>query len=309
MKNIKTRLQSKYYSILALAIVLYATLTLFGPKAPNKYDLSDGELILIRLTVIVPIVLIWIAAFYGAVRFKAYAESIKSRPDGKALTGVADAIMILAIGLVVTSLLGTLRQFAINNDYEVIYSIVRNYVAVAFPLIAFYKLFTASRGLVKLTDKPSGTSNDSALAFLATAGVSIAYTAMLLQYPYRNDTPDPQTYCSYFLPDALIVLTIIVPYVLSWFLGILAAVNIAAYSRHAKGLIYKKALSNLVKGIVAVTIFSVFLQLLDSVADSVASLSLAKILALVYVIIIGWAVGYLLIASGAKKLTKIEEVK
>lgn len=298
-----------YYGLLFVASLVYALLTFFGPKGPNKYDLSDLEFGLIRMTIVIPVILIWIAAFYGAVRFKAYAERIKKSPDGKALVEISNGLIILAIALVVLSIVGTLRQVAINNGYEEIFFVLRGYLEIGFSLAAFSKIFSGSKKLVKIVDKSENPRQRQLPLIVFTAGASILYAFMVLNGQYRNSTPDPAAHSSYYLPDPLIVLTIIFPYVVIWFYGALAASNIWAYKEKTKGVIYKTALSKLVIGILAVTLFSIAIHMLTAAATSLSSLSLGAILLLIYVILIFYAVGYLYIAVGSKQLERIEKVK
>jgi hypothetical protein len=296
-----------YYVIFATCAALYIALTLFGPRGPNTFNLSGGQIKLIQLTFVIPILLIWAAAIYGAFQFRAYAESIKKSPDGQALMKVSQGLLILAFGLIVTSLFGTLRQTMLNLGNDAVFSIISRYLAVIFALLAFYFLFQGSNKLreIKHIANPSGLSRLIALGVLIL--VSIVYVYALLNTPYRNSTPNPQLYRSYYLPDWLIVVSIIAPYILSWVWGVLAAVNIWSYKVHSKGTIYRRALTNLVLGILAITFFSILLQLFTTLATSLENLGLRSILILIYVIIFLYAIGFLYIASGAKKLAKIEE--
>jgi hypothetical protein len=138
--------------------------------------------------------------------------------------------------------------------------------------------------------------------------IGIVYLRVLLGYPYNNSTPDPAKYSSFYLPDWLIVSTLALPYLIGWGLGIKAAMNIVAYRRYVKGIIYKAALNRFVLGIFLVIGFAIILQLLVAFSTYFARASLSSILLVVYLIILLYSLGFLVIASGSKKLKAIERV-
>lgn len=297
-----------YFVILFGCAVLYIAMTMLSPNNPNTYNLSSVKLNLLKLTVIIPVLLIWLAAFSGATGFRTYAASIRKSQDGRALAEISKGLLILAFGIVVTTLTGTLRQTMADHGHAMLFSIANNYIVLIIALLAFYSIFQGSQKLQAIKGSEESSKLTTTIIAVGILLFSSVYSYAVLHNPYRNHTTDPRIHNSYFLPDWLIILTIILPYILSWIWGVLAAVNVWSYKSRVKAPIYSAALVNLVRGIVGLTFFSIFLQFVTAAAASVEKLTLGKILVLVYVILIFYAVSYLFIASGAKKLSRIEEV-
>lgn len=299
---------SKYYLYTALLTGVYCLLTFFSPIDPAsqaRFNLSVFQLRLLQLSIVVPIVAIWFTATYGAAKFKAYAEKIKDAPDGKALNQVANGLLVLVyVSLVGSSLFSSLSSYARAAGMRVPFTITNRYVSLTLGLIAFTGLFMASTHVLKVVK-----AKQKAGGLLAFVGVgSLAYIYAQMTYPYRNSTPDPQKYSSSYLPDPLIIATILLPTIASWVLGALAAANITAYKEKSKGIIYKQALTSLSRGIIFIIFFSISLQLLTGLSEYFSTLGLQGILVLLYAILVLYAVGWVIIARGASKLTKIEEV-
>lgn len=137
---------------------------------------------------------------------------------------------------------------------------------------------------------------------------ALLYTWFVFQNRYRTVSDNPLIQPVYYLSDSLIATTIIVPYVVAWLLGSLAASNILSYSHHAPGSIYRLFLKRFAIGSVLVISLSAFLQVISQFSEFWATLGLGSILILIYVILLVLLVGYGLIASGARRLARIEEV-
>jgi hypothetical protein len=118
-----------------------------------------------------------------------------------------------------------------------------------------------------------------------------------------GSTADP-----YYLPLWLMVTTVTIPYLYAWFIGLLAAYEISAYSRHIRGLLYKQSLWLLAIGLVVVIGSSVTLQYINSVGPRAGYLLLNYHLLFLSCCRIIGSCGYALIALGAIRLKKIEEV-
>ncbi len=67
-----------------------------NPSAMERYGLTEASIRIISLSVALPYIVIWAAAFYGFIRFKQYTDLIQDSPDGKPLATIANGLMILA---------------------------------------------------------------------------------------------------------------------------------------------------------------------------------------------------------------------
>jgi hypothetical protein len=111
----------------------------------------------------------------------------------------------------------------------------------------------------------------------------------------------------YYLPGWLLVLTIAVPYIFFWYMGIRGAYNIFLYRRNIKGKIYRSSLNFLAAGISVVILASVITRIITSLSSRISSLKITALLVIIYSLLSVIAIGYILIAIGAKKLRNIEE--
>jgi hypothetical protein len=300
--------RSAYYISLITWSFIYIVGTLIAPLAPNRFNITPAKTHLIQVSFALPIILIWAAAVYGAERFKSYALSIKDDRDGRALNKVASGLVILIMAVMSGGLSSIFRPWALRDGWLEPFTIAFNYLQVVLPLIAFYIMYRGSEELKKVLPGRSRMARWLPV-LLMMVPVAVLYIGIVFNYAHRNATPDPAKYSSFYLPDYLILFTLVIPYLAGWALGLKAAMNIAAYKRQVKGVIYKSALHRLVAGTVVIICFAVILQLLVSLSTYFSHAGLGAILLVVYLIVLAYSIGFLVLASGAKKLDAIERVK
>jgi hypothetical protein len=297
-----------YYVSLAIWSAIYITGILAAPLAPNRFNLTPAKTHFYQITFALPIIFIWLAAVYGAERFKSYTQSIKKDDDGKALDRMANGLTVLVAAVMSNGLSGIVRPWALKNDWLSVFTIAYNYLQVLLPLIAFYLMYTGSRQLHSLTKKKKKSLKSWLPVIFVTAIIGVFYLAIMLKYEYRSNTPDPTKYSSFYLPNWLIISTLILPYLISWALGIKSALNILLFRRDVKGVIYKEALNRFSLGVFLIIAFAVILQFLVALSTYLAKAKLGDILLIVYGIILLYSVGFIFLASGSRKLSKIEVV-
>lgn len=299
----------KYYGLLTLAALIYLVMTFTAPITSNVYNLSVLQLRVLQISLVIPIILIWTASVYGASRFRRYAELIKGTADGKGLRLISQGLLLLAFGTIVSSLVGTLQAYAREGGWLPAFVIIRNYLNIVLPLAAYWLMLKGSTLLVTLSKAEASASKLGLKLHVPYVLLASLYVYLVFQDPKRLQPVTETGTATYYLPDWLILFTIIVPYLVAWGFGIAAALNVRSYLDSVKGVIYKQALSKLSQGLAAVVVFSILIQLLSAVGTVFQDWGLGAILVLIYVIVALWAVGYIFIAQGAKKLSKIEEVK
>jgi hypothetical protein len=298
-----------YYTLLSIWGIVYIIGTLIAPVAPNRFNLSATNTHLIQISLALPIVFIWAAAVIGAERFKSYAQKIRKYPDGRAFNTIATGLIILVAGILFSGVSAVLRPWALKDGWIAQFTILYNFVSAILPVIAYAYMYAGSRNLLRLTKtgKRYIAGWLPTLAIIAVIGA--VYISVIHGYDYRNNTPDPNKFSSFYLPDGMILFTLVIPYLVGWALGIKAALNIWSYMKDVKGVIYKKALRRVVIGILLVIVFAVIIQLLVALSTYFAKAGLAAILLIIYLIILFYALGFLVLASGTKKLNAIEKVK
>ena len=304
--RVNTRLA---YTALAVVSLGYIGLTLAAPisTATRTYSLSPWAVHSLQLSVALPIVAIWFTALWGSLRFKQYAEKIYSNADGRALNVVATGLLTLVASLAITSLIQAANPGMIAAGHAKPWTLLGEYSGVVLSVTAFGII---GRGALKLAQivKLRGVRQGSLAALAALAVMGILYGWFMAKNPYRLSSPDPARYSSYYLPDWLIIATIMVPYLVVWYCGLLAVVYLRCYQKFSSGIIYRKALSRLAAGLFAVIMASLLIQLLNALSPSLAHVGLGNILFLLYGLVIIYAVGHVLVVIGARRLSKIEEV-
>ena len=303
----------KYYWLLAVFILIYL-ITIFVFQADStslaKYHVNAVQLKFLGLTVALPLVAIWFAAFYSIVNVSEYTKKIKGSPDGDGFTRLVIGLTILGLNMPVNSIISRLLSYGTQQNLlsHALATIVSTHLSVLFYLFGFFFLFIGSRTLVQSLKKVQ----PSQIQILSTAGslvvISVLYIIATLSNSSREVAVAPATIATYYMTDWLIVTTIVLPYIAVWGLGFYTALLLHTYQQKVGGKIYRASLAKLSRGFFVVILSSILLQFLTSAATSISGWGLGAILSLVYVLLAVIAVGYVLIALGAKGLAKLEEV-
>ena len=291
------------------AIVYLAQSILISPDQAtlDKYDISAGEAAWLSLTIAVPYIVIWFIALVGYLRLRAYVKPIKKSPDGAGFNMISKGIFWLALWLPITAIISGMSTHYYNanpattNDLI----IINNYLNIALLLPAFALVYLGSKKLVSLVKVQQAWYSEKAI--LLYISFAALYVYLVLQDPSRLTPTGSSDVATYYLEDWAIVLTLIIPRLIMWFLGLQAVLNIYAYQKKVKGEIYKQALTKLAWGIGGVVIAVIVLRCLQSLSSQLNDLGLGMLLILLYILLIILSIGYVFIASGAKKLKRIED--
>jgi hypothetical protein len=299
--------------IVLLALWLfYAVLVLMAPapETTSRYGLTLAQTNLLRFTIMLPLLFIWATALFSVVRFNRYRAMVKDSPEGPGFEKITVGLWMLLLVIVLPSLVNSIANYWPGNmDVQQAATITRNYISVVFYALGFWYLWQGSRALYRTTAEGLPPNH---LRFTLMAIVFILVTALtwaVFNNPYRTTSDSSLIRPTYYLPDWLIVSTIILPYAVTWVMGSLAILNLLSYVRKVRGIIYRQTFSSLAYGLVVTISLLIVLQFLSQANAALGSAALKIILAIVYALLLAIAVGYLLIARGAKKLTAIEEVK
>lgn len=301
-------MRSRAY-VLAFVVLLlvYIGLTFGLPVDPatlERYKLSEFKVRLINLTVVIPLVAIWLTALFGFVNLKKYAQAIAHTKEGRAFNYLAWGLMVLAFSLPLNSIAGFLVRYLSRNNSELVMplTITRNHLAVLFAIATFWLLMIGARALTKTVQKAKLYIPESfAIGLIA---LSALYAWLITAKPFNNGAEER----AFFLPSGVLVLTLVIPYVLAWRAGLVAMYHMFTFHQKVKGVIYKSAFRDLAAGIGVTVLVSVLIQLITTSSAQLNRLNLTPILLIVYGLLILYAVGFGLVARGAKKLKRLEEV-
>lgn len=302
----------KHYILFFGFSVLYIGITLLASPDPlslKRFNVSDAELKLLSLTVAIPLIAIWALAFYGFIRFKQYTRLISKSADGSALNILANGHMLLAYSLPITTLTGSvMRQISrASPDLTAATIIFKNYVTIALTLAAFSLIAAGARQLRGTTKQRTPLAYKNLLIGMYVI-IAMVYIYLTLHNPIRQYSFDPAVRATFYLPDWLLLPTIILPYLHIWYLGIRAATDIQEYHKNVSGRIYKPFLRALAIGISWVITSSITLQILTGFSVSLSHLKLKPLLLVVYGLLILIGIGYVIVARATRRLKMIEEV-
>jgi len=294
------------YAFVALT-ALYLWLSInapVDPKALSQYSLTATQSKLLGLTITIPLAIAWYFALYGFVQLKSYAASVEDSREGKAYRQLADGLMVLAFGLPIGAICSTyLRNLALRQpDLLPVTTITRNYLTLVISLITLSMIARGAESLVKtLHSKPILPHPPH----LTTGAIILSslFTWFIVARPV-----DPNATNIYYLPAWILVFTLAMPHLYIWYKGALAVHRLYLYRDKVRGAIYKLAFVELAQGIGVVVGLSIFLQFLATLSAQLLQLQLRSLLLVLYVLVGLYAIGYGLVAKGARRLKRIEEV-
>ena len=298
------KLRSKIFYTYTIFVIIYALLVFLpAPEKATltKYHLHPTGLRLLDLTLLIPIVVMWFAVFYGFSKLYKYGQLIKGNRDGKPVTALAYGLFALAIGLPAGSIIsGTLTIIAQHHhEFTAASTIISNYISVIYPLVAFIIINKAARSLSEITKTRPGLAVLNTVT-LTVIGLGVIFCDLIAHS--RNNI-----LTTYHMSYSLVMLTFAVPYMYVWFLGLFSIAEMYVYSKQVAGVIYRKGWNRLMFGLGSIIVIDILLQYLDTLSSWLNGLSLAGLLLVLYVLLIGLAAGFIVVALGTKELMKIEE--
>lgn len=254
------------------------------------------------LSLIIPIGIIWFSAFYAYEKTGQYADTLSKTDEGRAFAHIARGLQLLAWGLAISTVLSLILggATALAPQLQSARVIIDNYATLLFPLVGFTIIGIGARRLAQTVKAPL-TLRVIRILFVILALIGVFFTRYALRNHFTNNNP-------YWLPVFFLLTTIIAPYLYTWFVGMVAAYDLQNYAHKVKGVLYQQALNLLALGITIVIVSSIIIQYVTTLMDSGSALSFGALLLLVYGLLIVEAAGYALIAYGARRLKRIEEV-
>lgn len=278
-------------------------------QAMIKYQLDAFQIGLLRVSIILPVLLIWSALLYSCLRLYEYFQSIIKSEDGKGFRLVTGGIFSMLLSSVLTSYISLFTQFSQNNQALVgILRIVSNYTGVFFAFLSFFLIWKGSKKLVTMINAEKKVQKQGKFIWFSVLLLSFPYIYFVLQNPIRSFSAIPGVSATYNLPDVLIFTTIVVPYILTWLMGIYSVVNMSIFKDETDGIIYKNVFDKFYKGFLTVIILAISLQYLTQFSAFLASSALSVLLLIIYLILFVNIIGFVLVAEGAKQLRRIETV-
>lgn len=298
---------SSYIVLVAVYFLLVALLPA-NKTAMSTYHLTSSSYHILLFVVEVPLAAMWLAAFYGYFKLRQYVAAIARTAEEGGFNRLAMGFQWLAWSLVLPPLLSMVLNGIANTHpgFHPTAIIVSNYLSLIFPLIAFTLMSSGSDMLLT-----RGRWNRSVtrhlkpilllFSLLAAVYCFLMFRSVDMSQPGASQNP-------YFLPTWLLLTTIVVPYLYTWFVGLITAYEIGTLAKHARGVLYRQGLGLLASGVALVIASSVGAQYLTTIMPRTGHLTLNTVLVIIYVFYVVIILGFILIGMGASRLKKIEDI-
>jgi hypothetical protein len=301
-----------YFLVLGIVWAIYGIVTILAPgaEAVTRYGLTLFQTNLLRVTILLPYLLIWAASLYSVLHFHAYTKLIKISPEKKAFENITLGLMFLFAEVVLPAFVNLIgAYFPDSFTIQKIVTVVRNDLTVLLYLFSFYFLWQASREFLKIFLQNSPAAKPKyEIVSIVTALLSVIFIFCVISNPYRTSSPTSLIKPTYYLNDLSIFITIVIPYIIVWLLGLLTIKNIRTFATEVQGVIYKKTFSATAKGLSIIISLVIALQFLSQATTFFGHAHISIILLIIYIIFFLIAGGYLYLAKAANALTSIEKI-
>jgi|GEM_PF-1577814 len=281
--------------------------------AATRFHLTVAQVHLVQLVFALPGLLILLAILFASIRIWRYARAITGSKEAVGFQFVAYGILTLLAGLVVGNYLGGLQQLAAKHaadpqHVKTVFVIVSNYVSLVAAFVTYALLLQGSRLLLRSIGKRLELARVLTPMLLGGTVLTVAYVWLIHGNPSSQKATSPDLTPAFGLPYWLTVLTVALPYVVAWFVGVLALVGMYQYRMQTRGIVYKMLFKKLIVGMTLFIGLTILLQLLTQISSVYATSSLTSILGLIVFVYGVLAYAFVLIAQGAKRLNSIENL-
>lgn len=277
----------------------------------SKIRLSAAQLHMIDIVAALPGLLIVLSILFAAISIGHYARAIAGSKEGAGFRFVAYGIFALLVGLLAGSYLGALQQLLSQHardpqKVKTTFVIISNYVSVVSALVTYGLLLQGGRLLLRAIGQRLDVAKKLLPLVLGFVGLTAVYLWLIHANPASQTSVDPGIEPTFGLPYWLTVLTVALPFVVSWFVGVLALMGIYQYRQKTTGVVYKLLFRKLFVGLALFIGLTISLQLFTQLYGLYAESSLSVILSLNAVVYLILTYAFVLIAQGARKLNAIE---
>ena len=296
------------YAVLLLISGAYIYLSFTAPQqatAPG-FELYEPWKTVIRITIMLPILLSWAFGAFAVHYLMSSAWHVKSVELGKMFRLLGYGVMALVVGSWVPSIIGQIRTNFFPDDafLEMAATIAQNYAYVLFPLIGFALIYKASISPAAQA-VPRNQSLPAAMLLIGILGA--LWIATIFTNQTRQTTTLEFGRPSYYINDALIILTLVTPTLAAWLMGIAGALNFSDLESGGSPS-NRKAFTRIVHGLLIAVFNSMIINgLLSAGSERLTGVGLLFLLIIVYIFVFLAITSYGLIWRGAKDLSAYYE--
>jgi hypothetical protein len=301
------------YGAVSLVWLVYAALNLHTSQSVTAESLrvSQEALYLLRLTVDIPFLITWLAAAAGWRYMRQFSRSKRLKGfEQAAYKLLAGGLGLLTLSLITSTFGSSLRYAFYDPDTVRLVTITTNYMAIVLPLAAFGLTY---RGATYLVSNSINADNRAVRVWILSIPLSIIaalFGALIFTNPIRHMGEALNQPATYYLSDPIILVTLMLPALVSWFLGLLTVLQL---ERYLYGSVTKGQQAGLVpvfNGLLAVVSGSILAQAILALGDTrLYSYGLVIVLFLVYLLLLMQSLGYGLIVLGAQRLRRLGDTR
>lgn len=289
------------------AWIVYIALTLASPAQDSQQiQLSPFAIQALTVTLLIPYMLTWLVAVIGWYHFRKFAADTKRKnlPNQTSFLYLSRGLGLLIFDLILTPMFSAARKvWGQDSDTAAIFTIMSNYAHIVIPLLAFVYLYLGSRKLALGGHYGSGIRSRMLPALVSTGLFITLFCIAAINNTSRQVPTEPGTFATYYISDILIVLTVVIPLAITWFLGLQAALNTERYMHSLLLPEWRLAIVHFFHGLLAIISSSIILQGISAFGnEQLQQVGLGLILVVIYLFIFLQAAGYLFIRVGAKQL-------
>lgn len=288
----------------AILFAITAVLGIIVPANPSSlHALGIDESIyrLLIFTILIPYGLAWGAAFYAYEALGSYAATIADTVEGRGFARIVRGLRVLAWGIVLAAMLsgflGLIRYF--HPSFVGAQTAINHYATLIVALVSFVYIQDGTYILVESLRIRRSKSSIRGLIIVATIIGALLIELVDANFG-SNDNP-------YYLPFPVLLITVLIPYIIAWTIGILGTSELRTYARRVNGIIYQRALQTVATSLTLVIAVSIITQYFSAIFARKTSFELGPLLIFVYILLLIEAGAFVWLALGAKKLKQIED--
>ena len=314
--KINEKLKNQLTILAVSAIGVYFIGTLFQPQdieALAELGLTPTSARLISIFMIaLPISLAWAILAKAAYNVQGYANFLQAGTESRAFTFIASGLMVLLSTDIIGALLNQVSSYSpeqteLVNAILVANTMIDVVAALGLFILMFYGVSQLTH-LIKVERKRL-FRNHLIVAAVAALGPVVFIGHSIFSNANRVLTAGSEgAPITNFFSDWQVIVFILIPYLVAWTAGNMAILSMLTYRSKVKGIIYKNAVKRFAQGLMMLVVLQIGLQILGQASDLFDDNTLALLLGVIAIIIIMIVVAYALIASGASKLRRLEEV-
>jgi hypothetical protein len=294
----------KWFAVLFIIVCVLSIALPPDPQTLKNFHLTSTSYHFVIILLLLPEALLWYAIFYTYSKLLEYSRFLKGSKEDKAFNLISLGMGVLAYGLIIPSIISPILNFVVSHHegFRAAATIINHYMTLMVSVVSFSILRTGSHNLIG----SDGKAKRGSLWSMRTLILSFIVLAVIYSYTtihIRRTGGNP-----YYLGLIPLMFTIIIPYLYAWFEGLACAYNFMLYSKNIKGFLYKKAFFQLSIGLAITIAGFIFIQFITSTLGVNTNKTLDYILVLIYILLGVLIIGLGIMALGAKKLKKIEEV-